>query len=191
MSNFFKSFKTEKPAFQSLTEGSHLVRISRVELITSFQKYDGSPKEKLPEWQNATPQLAVTVIAAEDGKSGAMTHRFNGCGFIKYDDLTTKQVKSGKFEEINGYACYVDKDNDTIRLESEEKTIACQNILNQFAAALQIKEGSDLMEALAVVIAEQTTFRADVTKEDYEGKDQYRLAKFKAVTTVKAQQFED
>lgn len=192
MSDFFKSFKTSKPAFLQLVEGEHVVRLSHIELLNSFQQYNGQPKDELPEWANATPQLAVTVVSAEDGKSGGLTHRFNGCGYRKFDDLSDKEIKSGKYEDIGGYACYTDQDGDRVREEDAEKTAACESIINQFANALGIVEGSDLMESLEQANMEQVKFRITVVNDEYQGKDQLRLTRPRAVKAdVVADSFED
>lgn len=192
MSDFFKKFKVAKPEFALLAVGEQIVRLLRIEEMNSFQQYNGTPKDELPEWQNATPQLAVTVVAAEEGKNGGLTHRFNGCGFEKYDDLTDKQIKSGKYVNVGGYACYKDGDDDLVRLESEENTKACANIMNQFAAALQIEEEMELIEGLQQAIADQIPFRVTVTNEPHNGKDQLRLNRFRSIIKVAvADDFED
>jgi len=189
----FTSYKVAKPEFQSLVEGEQIVRLLRVEALNSFQQYNGEAKDSLPEWANATPQLAITVVAAEDGKNGGLTHRFNGCGYRKYSELSEKELKSGKYENISGYACYKDDDGDLVREEDAIRTKSCENIVNQFAAALHIKEGADLMDALQEAIQDQVRFRATVVNEPYEGKDQMRISRFKAVaSTVTAEaEFED
>ena len=158
------------------------MRIIRATVLNSLQQYNGQPKDELPAWANATPQLAITVVAAEDGKSGGLTHRFNGCGYRKYDELSEKELKSGNYEAIEGYACYKDKEGDIVREESEDNTKACENILNQFAMAMQIPEGSDLMESIEEAIQNKTTVRATVVNEPYLEKDQFRLNRFRAMT---------
>lgn len=190
--DFFKSLKVTKPEFQLLAEGEHVVRLLRIETMTSFLQYNGQPKDELPEWQNATPQLACTVVAAEEGKSGGMTHRLNGAGYAKYDELSEKEIKSGKYEDVKGYACYKDNEGDLVRLESDERTDACKNIMMQFAAALQLEEGTNVIESLQEAIQAQTTFRVTVVNDPYEGKDQYRLSRFRSLAVVTAKDdFED
>jgi len=184
--DFFKDFKVAKPEFQLLPEGEQVVRLLRVELLNSFQQYNGTAKDELPQWENATPQLAVTVVASEEGKNGGMTHRFNGCGYRKYDELTKAEKDSGKYEDIDGYACYTDDEGDMIREEDPDRTEKCANIINQFASALQIEEGEDLMPALNRAIEDQVAFRVTVVNEPYEGKDQFRLTRFRALATVTA-----
>jgi hypothetical protein len=189
--DFFKKFKVEKPTFQLLPEGEHLVRLTSVSAITSFDQYNGEKKDKMPEWGNATPQLAITVVSAEDGKSGGITHRLNGCGYVKFDDLSEKEIKSGKYESIEGFACK-EVAGVIVRIESEKNTQACANIINGFAASLKIPEGENLMDGIKKAIAEKTAFMVTVSIEDYDGKDQYRISKFKAAEAVaEVKEFEE
>jgi hypothetical protein len=190
--DFFAGFKVSKPEFNLLPAGEHVVRIIRAEEVTSFQQFNGDEKVKLPAWKDATPQLAITVVAAEEGKSGGLTHRFNGRGYVKMTELSAEQRKSGDYEEHEGYACSLNDDDILVREVSEQHTKECANIINQFANSLGIKEGAKLGKALVAAIADQTKFRTTVVNKPYEGKDQLRLERFKAMSaaTVKAN-FED
>ena len=186
--DFFKDFKVSKPEFNLLPAGEHVVRMIRAEEVTSFQQFSGDEKINLPAWKDATPQLAITVVSAEEGKSGGLTHRFNGRGYLKMSELSKEQRDSGEYEDHEGYACSLNEDNMLVREVSEQHTKECANIINQFANALGIKEGTKLGKALANAIANQTKFRVTVVNKPYQGKDQLRLERFKAVTaeTVKA-----
>ena len=186
--DFFKDFKVSKPEFNLLPAGEHVVRMIRAEEVTSFQQFSGDEKINLPAWKDATPQLAITVVAAEEGKSGGLTHRFNGRGYTKMNELSKEQRDSGEYEDHEGYACSLNEDNMLVREVSEQHTKECANIINQFANALGIKEGTKLGKALTNAIANQTKFRVTVVNKPYQGKDQLRLERFKAVTaeTVKA-----
>jgi hypothetical protein len=188
---FFKNFKVSKPEFNLLPLGTHAVRLIRYEEVNSFQQYNGDEKLKLPAWKDATPQLAITVVAAGDGKSGGMTHRFNGRGYVKMNELTDKQRKSGKYEDQQGYACSLNDDNLLVREVSEQHTKECANIINQFAGALGVKEGSKLGNALDKAIEAKIKFSVTVVNEPYEGADQFRLAKFKPATVAVAADFEE
>ena len=190
--DFFKDFKVSKPEFNLLPAGEHVVRMIRAEEVTSFQQFSGDEKVKLPDWKDATPQLAITVVAAEEGKSGGLTHRFNGRGYVKMSELSAEQRASGTYEDHDGYACSLNDDGLLVREVSEKHTKECANIINQFAGALGIKEGAKLGKAIATAIADQVTFRVLVVNKPYQGKDQLRLERFKAMTavTVKAD-FED
>ena len=190
--DFFAGFKVSKPEFNLLPAGEHVVRMIRAEEVTSFQQFSGDEKLKLPDWKDATPQLAITVVAAEEGKSGGLTHRFNGRGYTKMSELSQEQRASGDYEDHMGYACSLNDDGILVREASDQHTKECANIINQFANALGIKEGTKLGKALAAAIANQTKFRVTVVNKPFEGKDQLRLERFKAMSleTVKAD-FED
>jgi len=182
--DYFGEFKVEKPEFSLLPEGDSRVRVIRAEILNSFQKFNGSPKDELPQWKNATPQLAITVVASEKGKNGGLTHRFNGCGYEKYDELSQKQMESGDFENIDGYACKKDKDGDIVRIVSKERTESCNNIINQFAAAMQLPVDSNLMDGVNRAIAEKTEVNVTVVNKPFDGRDQLRLEKFRAAAAV-------
>jgi hypothetical protein len=186
MRDFFNSFTVEKPEFQLLGTGEHELRITRVEFVNSFEKYNHQPKDKEFEWKDAVPQMAVTVVAAEKGKSGGLTHRFNGLGYMKWDDpeITDKMRKTALNK--SGYYCITDEEGDIVRVPSEKRSQQCKNIMNQFALALGIKEGDNLIEGINDAIANQKTFRATVINDPYMGKDQLKLAGFKASAKVSA-----
>ena len=133
MNDFFLSKKVEKPQFNLLTAGEHIVRLIRYEETDSFSQFNGEAKSKVTAWKEATPQLAITVVAAEKGKSGGLTHRFNGLGYVKMKDLNDEQRESGMYEDEGGYACTLNEDGILVREISPEATKACNNILNQFA----------------------------------------------------------
>ncbi len=189
MSKDFLSMPVIKPEFVLLALGENIVYLSRYEQTSSFKKYDGSPKDELPEWKDEGPQLAITVTAGEEGKNGALTHRLQMYGFVRFDELSDKQIKTGKYENIGGYACVKTKAGATVRIIDEERTQKCTNILMQFCNALQIPvatedDESTIGPGLDKAIAEKTLFKATVVNEQYEGKDQYRLSKFKAMANV-------
>jgi len=182
--DFFKDFKVSKPEFNLLPAGEHVVRMIRAEMVTSFQQFSGDEKLVLPEWKDATPQLAITIVSAEEGKSGGLTHRFNGRGYVKMNELSKEQRESGDYEDKQGYACSLNADGILVREVSEQHTKECANIINQFASALGAKEGTKLGKALATAIADQVKFRVTVVNVPYQGKDQLRLTRFKAMTAV-------
>lgn len=184
---FFKSFKVSEPAFMVLEAGKHIVRLVKYEETNSFTKLSGEVKDTLPEWTDHCPQLAITVVTTEKGKTGGLTHRFNGLGYLKFSELTEDQIESGEYTDIKGYACIIDEDNKLVRVPSEEHTKECNNILNQFAAALKIAVKTKLEKGLDEAIANKVDFEITVVNEPYEGKDQLRISRFKpAKVTVKA-----
>lgn len=182
--DFFKDFKVSKPEFNLLPVGEHVVKMIRAEGVTSFQQFSGDEKDELPEWKDATPQLAITVVTAEEGKSGGLTHRFNGRGYTKMDELTAEQVASGKYEDKKGYACSLNDDDLLVREVSEKHTKECANIINQFAAAIGANEKEKLGVALTRALAEGTQFRVTVINKPYAGKDQLRLSRFKVMSAA-------
>lgn len=184
MSDFFKSLQVERPEFNLLPVGEHVVRIIRAEETNSFSQFNGEAKKKDFGWKDATPQLAITVVAAEEGKSGGLTHRLNGLGYLKYSELNDKQRESGQFEDIGGYACQLNEDGDIVRTMSEQHTKQCKNIINQFAASLGAREGENLGDVLTRAIAEQVKFRVTIVNDEYDGREQLRLSRFKAIATV-------
>jgi hypothetical protein len=190
---FFKEKSVIKPEFQVLPEGEHIVRLTRAEEVDSFTQFSGEEKPELPEWVNATDQLAYTVVSAEEGKVGSLTDRLNGQGWKKMKDLTEKERKSGKFESIDGWAC-VRKNNKLYRVEDPEKTQICDNIAMQFASALGIEESEvegAFGQGIEDAIEGKVTFRVTVKTENYAGKDQYRITRFKSVAQVVVDEFDD
>jgi hypothetical protein len=177
--DFFASKKVKSPAFVALAAGQHLVRIARYAIVDSLTNYDGSEKENDKPWDVPTPQLAVTIVAAEEGKSGAITHRLNGLGFKRFDELTEKEQKSGKFQDLEGYACIENEDGLIERVEDPVRTEACDNILMQFMASINAKQDAEVLEELDRAIIEQTAFQVTVTVEDFDGKSQSRAGSFK------------
>ena len=182
--DFFKSMQVERPEFNLLPVGEHVVRLIRAEETDSFSQFNGEQKKKDFGWKDRTPQLAITVVAAEEGKSGGMTHRLNGLGYVKYNDLSDAQKESGEYEDIGGYACSANEDGQLVREISPEHTKQCKNILNQFAASIGAQAGDSLGDVLTRAIANQTKFRVTVFNDEYDGREQLRLTRFKAVTNV-------
>ena len=182
--DFFKSFKVAEPQFVSLEPGEHQVRLVKYEETNSFSKLNGDTKDNLPEWTDFTPQLAITVVATGKGKTGGMTHRLNGMGYLKYSELTEEQIASGDYSDCHGYAVSADSEGDMVREASPEHSKECENIMNQFAAALKIKVGSKLEKGLDEAIANKVDFTIVVVNEPYEGKDQLRISRFKTVKAV-------
>lgn len=178
-----ENYASKAPEFQKLDEGDHTVRLASYKATDSFHNYDGTLKENLPEYKNSTEQLAITVVAV--GGRGGLTHRLNLDGYLRMSELSDKEIKSGKFVDIDGYACAKDpKSGDIIRLTDETRTKTCEGIMDQFFAAIGLPVGSGIDE-LDQAIANKNEFVVKVTKEEYDGKDQYRIAGFRKVGALK------
>lgn len=182
--NFFNNFKSSAPDYKNLGEvKDHPVRLVRAELTDSRTNFDGTEKENLPDYADATEQLACVFIS-EEGQ-GSIVHRYNGAGYVKFAELSEKQKQSGKFTEIDGYAC-IKKGQDFVRIEDEEKTKACANIMSQMFDAFGLEAGSG-MEDLNTVIEERRVALITVSKEIWNEKEQYRVARLRKARKVMAQ----
>lgn len=178
-----ESYSSKLPEFQKLPEGDNEVRLVSYKPTDSFHNFDGTLKDPLPEYANATEQLIITVVGT-DPKKGGLTHRLNLDGYLRYAELTDKELQSGKFEDVDGYACARDpKSKELVRLTDEARTKTCLGIIDQMFAAMQIPVGSGI-EALDDVIAEKRSFVVKVTKGEYNDRDQYRIGAFKKVASV-------
>lgn len=195
MNGIFGNFKSERPNFTQLPEGKMNLRLVAVILLNSFLNHDGTekPADKRKGWADPTPQLAITVIGEfmnKDGKpiKGGMTHRLNGLGYKTYDTLTKKQIESGKFQNIETYACQTDKDGNIVRIVDETKTEQCRNILNELFAALGLPDGSgvDKLEEAAKATKE---FTATIVKDIYQDKENYKLTKYRKVRVAVSEDF--
>lgn len=173
------SYQSKAPEFLKLDKGDHEVKLVSYKTTDSFHNYDGSIKPNLPAYSNPTEQLVITVVSAK-GKGG-LTHRLNMDGYVRFNELTEKEVKSGKFVEIDEFACAKDpKTGALIRISDEARTKTCEGILDQMFAAMQIPVGEGI-EALDECIHNNRVFVVNVTKEEYQGKDQLRIGSFKKV----------
>ena len=183
VNDFFGGFQVSKPEVNVLSAGVHVVHISKFLLTDASRTYSGELKTDLKPWVDVHPQLAVTY-AAVDGR-GVITDRFNTKGNLRYDELTEAQRKSGRFENVEGYACITNNAGELERVESPERTTQCHNILNKFAQAAGLKEGENLIEGLNAAIAEKRQLTITVSSDTYEGKDQLRVTRFTAAKAVK------
>ena len=181
--NLFDRYESAEPEFQQLGACvDHPVRVARWGRIDSFTQIDGSTKENLPAWEDATPQLFVILVSML-GK-GSIVVRLNGCGYAKYESLTKEQIESGKFEKAGDYAITT-INGHKVRLEDPGNTESCRNILNQFFSALNLPTKSKI-DDLDMAVEEQSTMLCTVTKGEYEGKDQYRATRYKKASAVMA-----
>lgn len=180
--DFFGGFKVSKPEVNVLTAGIHNVCISKVLPTDASHKYSGELKDDVKPWVDKHYQLAVTYTSV-DGK-GVITDRLNTRGFTRFDELTEADRKSGKYENIEGYACITTKAG-LERVDSVERTNQCKNIINKLAFAAGLKEEENLIEGFEAAIAEKRQLTITVSSDTYEGKDQLRVTRFASVKTVK------
>lgn len=183
------SYQSQAPEFQKLGKGDQRVRLVSYKATDSFHNYDGTLKDVLPKFVNATEQLIITVVSIIAGLGG-LTHRLNLDAYLRWKDLTQAEVDSGKFVEIpegdEVYAGAIDpKTKKLVRLTDENRTKTCIGILDQMMAAMQVPVGSGI-EALDDVIAEKREFIVHVEVTDYQGKKQHRITGFKKSTAAPA-----
>ena len=177
--DFFENFTSTATQVNLLKAGKNIpVKISRYVMTDSRHNFDGSDKDDLPEYEDATPQLAVVFVSTTG--EGVITHRYNGQGFKKYSDLSAKDIQSGKFINIDGYACTKDRKGTLVRIEDEEKTKSCHSILSGLFNSLGLPEGSG-MEDLDRAVQNEYTLAIDIVSEDYEGKEQLRVKRTRKV----------
>lgn len=173
-------FRSSPP--ELLKEGKSLVRLSSYKTIDSFHDYNGQLKINRPEYVTSTEQLVITIVATQ--YRGALTHRFNMDGYVKYEELTPLEKSSGKFVDRNGYACAVDPESgQLVRLSDERKEETCRSLLNNFFNAVLLPVGSTI-DDLDAVIKTRTEFVADVIMDEYNGKTRPKVRSFSKASSV-------
>jgi hypothetical protein len=173
------NYASKAPEFMKLSEGNHEVRLVSYKETDSFHNYDGSLKDELPEYSNPCEQLAITLVAITGG--GGLTHRMNLEGYVKFSELTTKEIQSGKFSDVAGYACAINQKSKKLeRIIDENKTKTCEGILDQFFASTGLPEGSGVND-LDTAIAEKMPLSITVVNDPFEGKDQLRIKSFRKI----------
>jgi hypothetical protein len=172
------NYQSKAPEFMKLSEGNHDVRLVSYKETDSFHNYDGSLKAELPEYSNPCEQLAITLVAI---KGGGITHRLNLEGYVKFSELTTKEIQSGKFSDVNGFACAINQKTKKLeRIVDENKTVTCMNIVDQFFASTGLPVGSGIND-LDTAIAEKMPLSITVVNDPYDGQDQLRIKSFRKV----------
>lgn len=168
--------------FMKLPEGDNDVRLVSYHISDSFHNFDGSLKAELPAYTNPAGQLITTWVSLTG--NGGLTVRNQDTGYVRYSELTDEQINSGKYTDVNGYACMIEKKSGKlVRIESEERTKVCENILDQLFTACGLPEGSSVND-LDSVIANKTPVRVTVVNDPYEERDQLRISKFRKIADV-------
>lgn len=173
--NFAKvaqNFVSQEVSSPVLEAGEHAVRLINAAVIHSKIDNKGNPKENADQhdYDDVTTQLYCEFGSVEN--KGAIAHRFNMEGFARYDDLTSEEKESGKFEVSAGpepYALQTNKDGSVTRVPSEKNTEAAQRILSQAFKTMGLPAGSTL-DDLQTVIDEKREFIAVVREREYNGK---------------------
>ena len=175
------TYESKQPSSQLLKPGEHNVNFLGYTECTSFDEIKAlkvvGPKSDLPAWTNPVDVLAIWV----GNKTGSMTYRLHLGGFLRYSELSDKQLKSGKYQDEEGFACEMTK-NGLVRIEDPERTAVCDSILDRLIWALGYPEGTNALEALDQAVANKTLFHINVVAEPWEdGDDQLRIKKFSRI----------
>lgn len=181
--NRLSNYKSKTPEFNRLPEGWNTVRLAKVVETDSFHNYNGTLKENLPQYSDPCEQLAATFVSTANPSKGAMTHRFNLIGYTRFNELSDAMIKSGKFTDVGGYACAVNKRTDKLeRIEDKARSAKCIGIVDQLFAALGLPEGSGI-DALDDAISERLELDVNVVNEPYDNgegtTDQFRISQFR------------
>lgn len=153
--------------------GTFDLKVSDVYLTNDHKKSLKNPvdKEVLPEWKDATQQMAVVFWH----KEGVTVRRFNANGFVRYSELEEGQRKD--FDELGTEGYAVHKKSKT-RVIDEVRTASAINIINQFFDACGLAEGSSYLDLPGCMVS------GSITAKEYGDKTFYELSSFKAVKSV-------
>jgi len=167
-----QNFQSVETAGQILDKGKHKVRLVNAVVLHSGITKNGEPKENYDnDYSDVTTQLYVELGSTSD--EGAIAHRFNLEGFLKYESLTPSEKESGKFQPSEGptaYALKKDRSGNLVRVHDEENTMAAHRILSQAFKAMGLPAGSTI-DDLEDVIEDRREFIADVGVETWDGKE--------------------
>lgn len=191
MNNFLSNGFTRGEVDRSVTPipyGEQRVKIVKVWATDSHHKDSTKSNmktaEELPEWKDATPQLAVTLqgIDPETGKSiGVVTTRFNAQGYLRWSELEEHGHNPDDYFAAgkDGYAVHEDSE---MRVPSDFRTKQATNIMNEFLDACGIEEGTEFNNEddwKANLINRE--LMVTVWRDTYEGKDTPKVKSPKAL----------
>jgi len=176
--NIFNDYKSEKPKSTVLAVGSHIVGLIKIFLIDSFTNLNGSAKDD-SAWSEPTQQLAVTV----GNDKGVITTRLNGRGYMHTDSVDADYLEKNGLVDVDGYVAKELKNGKFERIDSEENTEACTNILNRFFHACAVPEGTTLEELMQLAKDNNIQLEVEVKSAEYDGKTHNEVKGFKQVTT--------
>jgi len=175
------SYESKEPSSQLLKPGEHDVNFLGYAECTSFDEIKAlkviGKKSDLPAWTNPVDVLAIWV----GNKTGSMTYRLHLEGFLRYSELSDKQLKSGQYQDEEGFACEITK-KGLVRVEDPERTAVCESILDRFIWALGYPEGTNALSAIEDAMSKKALFHINVVAEPWEdGNDQLRIKKFSRI----------
>lgn len=141
-----------------------------VKLIDGELKVVGR-KDKQFEWLTPTPQICLLIV----GENGSLVHRMSEEGYVAWTDLTPEEQASGKYVEVQGYACKQTK-KGLDRIVSPTKTATCANMISKFLFAVNGQAGDVDIDAC---IATKKQFIAVVARDQYQGEEHLIVSEFK------------
>jgi hypothetical protein len=181
--NAVLGYQTKESRGEKLKAGTHEVSLTDWQIMHSRIKWDGSEKEVLPDFSDATPQLGIMFRDAE-GNVG--WHRFNMLGYKRWDDLSDKQQESGKFERVTFgeqvYACK-QQANGLVRIKDEKRTAGAHSFVDQFVAAVG-RTGQTVGEALPAMLESGEKFAVTLVDDDYGDDTNVKVKSFASVEAM-------
>lgn len=184
-------------SLEMLTEaGSYIFKVEDCRETDSRHNLDGSEKENLPEYADATPQMFVLLRDVESGK--VHFHKYALAAFVKSKDLTEKDVLEVKkkfqveTDERDNYLLIRDKkakkDDPWYRVPAQkgEGYEAMVDILSKFTTAIGVPEGSSEQDIIGHVKENKCHFEAKLTSEEYTSNEGELKTRLKLSSNCKA-----
>lgn len=175
--NAVLGFVPQENLQDQLGVGTHTVTVVEYRVTHSREQWDGSPKENLPEFEDATPQLGVMFR----NDKGIAFHRFNMYGYARWEDLSDKQQASGKYHKVQFgnrlYACE-EKNGSLIRVRDPKRCRDAESFVNQFVSAVGMT-GKPLGESLPLMVSDKVELNIVVENDPYEGSDYAAVKSFR------------
>jgi hypothetical protein len=163
--------KTEIPTYTNLQEGEHRVKINELKVLFSDKNWDGSAKDKSFPYKDKTMQIGYRLVSVEG--NGSIIGRHNLQSFVRTGDLTTEQLESGEFHDVEGYACR-EKDGVYTRILSTARQEKNQSLQNSITYAIGEAE-QEFSLALNEAMEKETEFIIKVVKEAVPGKSTHQM----------------
>ena len=161
--------------------GKYTFKVVKAVPIDSRTNPDGSEKERLPIYVDATPEIYLVLNDVISGKIHVT--RMTLAAYAKLSSFTAADIKDNKLEadERDGYALYKDAKGNLNRIpaqEGEDGYEAVLNIFSRFTTALGLPEGTSPEETESFV---GRHFKGELKEDRYtahsgEEKDRLKLA---------------